>query len=540
MDSAAVLNAETSLLPAQEVASAQEVAPRSLPRRIAGRANWQLVAILVVQAGFSVSLVSSNAAFTDEGFYLWYGHLEWAHWLHGDPLPLYSASSVPQIYPPLGALADSIGGLAGARILGMGFMLGATILVYVTSARLFGRRAAIFGSALWAFSEPALRAALAMYQPMACFLVALSACLAVQAAARPHRLRWVTASGGVLGFAVLTGFPFAIYAPVVVALAFFALTDTVDPRRAMWYTASMLPLAIALPAGIVTVLHLWPNVIENTVGVSRHGFGVTSVARGAWTWEGLIFGLACIAVTTTLFWERHWSRKLLMPTLACAGLLVPLYQAHIGSPINLDKHMLGGTWFLAVAAGYGAARMTAGVRLNPLAAVSATVALLAFPAINGLSEARAAFQEWPNVSALIPRLEPLLATTTRPILVSGRGDISSVLEYYTPQGHDWRRWTVDGSPHDFAAGRFGVVIIVLTAPLDSPQLARQAVSGDTRNVSTEILRLSTSNPYDPPNEFGIVTKVAESGNYRLQDVVPFTTSASDAATGVFAVWVRVR
>lgn len=39
MDSAAVLNAETSLLPAQEVASAQEVAPRSLPRRIAGRAN---------------------------------------------------------------------------------------------------------------------------------------------------------------------------------------------------------------------------------------------------------------------------------------------------------------------------------------------------------------------------------------------------------------------------------------------------------------------------------------------------------------------
>ena len=73
--------------------------------------------------------------------YLWAGHLEWAHWLHGTPLPPFPAyfSGAPVIYPPLGALADSVGGLAGARILSLVFMLGATAL-------------------LWATTEPALRA----------------------------------------------------------------------------------------------------------------------------------------------------------------------------------------------------------------------------------------------------------------------------------------------------------------------------------------------------------------------------------------------
>ena len=54
------------------------------PRR---RICWPLLALLALQAGLSLSLVWSNTAFGDEALYLWAGHLELAHWLHGFPLP---------------------------------------------------------------------------------------------------------------------------------------------------------------------------------------------------------------------------------------------------------------------------------------------------------------------------------------------------------------------------------------------------------------------------------------------------------------------
>ena len=62
--------------------------------------------------------------------YLWAGHLQWANWLHGTAIPPfpYYFSGAPVIYPPLGALADHAGGLAGARVLSLVFMLGATTL----------------------------------------------------------------------------------------------------------------------------------------------------------------------------------------------------------------------------------------------------------------------------------------------------------------------------------------------------------------------------------------------------------------------------
>ena len=53
------------------------------------------------------------------------------------------------LYPPLGALADSVGGLAGARILSLGFMLVASALLWRTASRLFDRRAAFFATAMW-------------------------------------------------------------------------------------------------------------------------------------------------------------------------------------------------------------------------------------------------------------------------------------------------------------------------------------------------------------------------------------------------------
>jgi hypothetical protein len=121
-------------------------------RRALHRLPWALLAIVAIQAALSLWLVWSNTAFQDEALYLWAGHTEWSHWLHGAPVPAFQAyfSGSPVVYPPLGALADTYGGLAAARLLSLGFMLGATSLLYHVTHRIFGSRSAFFSAALFA------------------------------------------------------------------------------------------------------------------------------------------------------------------------------------------------------------------------------------------------------------------------------------------------------------------------------------------------------------------------------------------------------
>ena len=90
-----------------------------------------LIGILTIQAVLSLRLVWNNTAYIDEATYLWAGHLEIAHWLHDTPIPPFQTwfSGAPVVYPPIAALADHIGGLVGARILSLAFMIAATALL---------------------------------------------------------------------------------------------------------------------------------------------------------------------------------------------------------------------------------------------------------------------------------------------------------------------------------------------------------------------------------------------------------------------------
>jgi 4-amino-4-deoxy-L-arabinose transferase-like glycosyltransferase len=163
-----------------------------------------LLAVLAVQAALSLRLVRADTAFQDEALYLWAGHREWAHWLHGMPVPPFPAyfSGAPVVYPPVGALADSVGGLAGARVLSLVFMLGATVLLWGTAGRLFGRRAAFFAAALFATAGPVLHlGAFATYDAMSVLLVALAAWCVVRAGGRQDATGWMAAAGAVLALA---------------------------------------------------------------------------------------------------------------------------------------------------------------------------------------------------------------------------------------------------------------------------------------------------------------------------------------------------
>ena len=139
---------------------------------------WPLLAVLAVQAALSASLVRARTAFGDEALYLSAGHLEWSHWLHGAPIPVYQTwfSGAPVIYPPIEAIADSLGGLAAARLLSLVFMLGVTSFVWGAATRLLDdQRVSFFAAALFAALAPTLHlGSFATYDAPALLLLAMA------------------------------------------------------------------------------------------------------------------------------------------------------------------------------------------------------------------------------------------------------------------------------------------------------------------------------------------------------------------------------
>ena len=154
-------------------------------RVIRERMPWPLLAVLGVQTALSVSMVRARTAFGDEALYLNAGHLDWSHWLHGTQLPDYQTwfSGAPVLYPPIGAIADSLGGLTAARLLSLVFMLGVTSFLWSTATRLLAdERAAFFAAALFAVLAPTLHVgSFATYDALALLLLA---------AAISHRAAW--------------------------------------------------------------------------------------------------------------------------------------------------------------------------------------------------------------------------------------------------------------------------------------------------------------------------------------------------------------
>ena len=218
-----------SAAPARGRAPRPPGAAREPGRRVWAEVGWRpLVAVLAVQTALSLRLVSSNTAFQDEGLYLRAGHLEWARWLHGTPIPDFPSyfSGAPVIYPPVAALADSIGGLAAARILSLCFMLGATTLLWAATARLYGRRAALLAAALFAtLAGTQFLGAFATYDAMALFLLALAAWLGIRSAGCPFRARiaLLIAAGLTLAVADAVKYATALFTPVVLVVVALAV-----------------------------------------------------------------------------------------------------------------------------------------------------------------------------------------------------------------------------------------------------------------------------------------------------------------------------
>jgi hypothetical protein len=397
--------------PGQRPVSHHRAAKQRAPR---SRRTWVslgvLVMIMILQA--LLTLRMTNTAFEDEGLYLYVGHLEIGHLLHGTALqgdyPSYF-SGAPVLYPVLGALADSIGGLAAARALSLVEMLAATGLVYSMTRRLFNERVGLCAAVIFAVTEPTLFLGnLATYDATALVLLAFGAWLVVRFSDDERPLYLLAAP--VLVLAVAVKYATLLYLPSVVALAGLAAAPRLG-RKAL-FTSSVLGAAtLSLLVGAAYLAG--PDYVTGFKFTTLDRFeGTTPTGTLLWDvvqWIGVPFLLAVVGAVG--YARRPFTepgeqiapdggrarRALLGGLMAASSLLAPVEQIKIHTETSLWKHAGFGLLLAAPIAGVGLARVLGDHFRRTQVGIAIWGASLAI----GMTCANNLFNAWPNSTALV-------------------------------------------------------------------------------------------------------------------------------------------
>ena len=343
-------------------------AARSLP--------WPLLAILAVQIVLAVPLIASREIFSDEGLYGYAGRQMLNHWLHGAPVQDFETyfSGSPALYPPISALANDFGGLVGARTLSLVFILGTTVLLFATASRLFGRATGYFAALLFAsLGGTQFLSALATYDTMSLFLLALAAFLAIglpyngDSIAAPMRV--FVLSPILLALADAVKYAAALWNPVVIVLV--AVTPNLAGERSRPPIAYTLRYAAVLAVTLGTCLLIggpkyWLGIMNTTIARTPEQIGIPTpagiVLHLAWAWVGAVIVLALVGLVLVLV-RPHPRRPALIviaAALVVGSVLAPLNQARIETDVSLQKHVVFGAWFGCILAGHAVARFASG------------------------------------------------------------------------------------------------------------------------------------------------------------------------------------
>jgi Dolichyl-phosphate-mannose-protein mannosyltransferase len=419
--------------------------PHSATRRLSTGGpvvvRWPVAAVLAAQAALSLRLVWSNTAFQDEGLYLRAGHLEWARWLHGTPIPDFPTyfSGAPVIYPPIAALADSLGGLAAARVLSLCFMLGVTYLLWATALRLYGQRAALLAAGLFAtLAGTQFLGAFATYDAMALLLLALAAWLGVRAAdcEYPVRLILLLTAGIALAAADAVAYATVLFTPVVIVLV--AAAGWRRHGRTAGLTAGLTVLGVWLvliAAAVIAGGHdYWLGITTSILDRPQSTATVTTVLQHSYVWTSLILVLAVLGAVLAVRSEARG--KLLPAALTVAALLAPVVQARLHTTVSLQKHVVFGAWFAAIAAGYAMARLS---RVDPGRGWAAVMALpiVASTLFGSMGQAASLYHVWPNSAGAVSVLRSAVRLHPGNYLAEDY----DVEAYYLRTVVPWQRWS---------------------------------------------------------------------------------------------------
>ena len=384
--------------------------PNGPARRHTRVSRFLLLCLLAFQALMSLRL--HNTAYLDEAQYLYSGHLELQHLLHGTAVPgnftsLYSGS--PVLYPVVAAALDQVGGLTAARLLSLAEMLSVTVLLYSLSRRLFNERIALCAALLFCVTEPAIFLGnFATYDATSLFLLACAAWIMVRTAA----FRWPVflLAGPVAALAVAVKYAGLLFVPTIAVLPPLACWP-LRGRRVLFYPlAFMAVVGGLLYAGLRLGGHAYATAISSTTTNRAQGATpLTTLARETAEWGGVIFVLALIGTAAYVWRDRTEADESIAPAgsrfrrlclgvvLTGSALLAPAYQAHLHTDVSFQKHIGFGLFFAAPIAGLGLARVLGDHFRRPHIAVAVWCAAL----VLGLVQANIIYQSWPNSTQFV-------------------------------------------------------------------------------------------------------------------------------------------
>ena len=506
-------------------------------RRITGwrvPRSWPLLPVLVVQAVLSLRLVRADTAFQDEALYLWAGHLQWAHWLHGTVIPpfAYYFAGAPVIYPPLGALADSIGDLAGARMLSLVFMLGATILVWSTTRRLFGRRSAFFAAALFAVLGPTLQlGALATTAAPSVFLVALAAWLVMRSGTEGRARARMVAAGVALGLANATRYSTLLFDVFVPVLAVLAALPAVGIRIALRQAAVLVgTLAAFLTAGLLLGGSSYLSGFQRTnLAPVAHTDSPLSVVSHSWYWAGLLVVLAVGGIVISCVRREPRAQIWLLATLTMAVIVGTAEQGWLHTTAVLNQHVGLGAWFTAIAAGYAADRFIALAPAGREQALTSAfcIAALVFPVYLGATQSWAMATSWPNATSFTAIFGPLADHGHGRLLVED----PAIAKYYLKSGSQWQRWSSTRNiilPGGASTG--GPAATSSIAAAGNPAAFDRYIS--MGYFSYVALNFTDTAALD----HGLATLLHHNPNYHIIQVVPYGFEVKPIGQGTYVIW----
>jgi len=363
-----------------------------------------LLAILLLQAVLSLRL--HNTAFEDESLYLYAGHMELQHLLHGAALQGQYASyfsGSPVLYPVAAAYLDQVGGLALARALSLVEMLATTVLLYAMTRRLFNEKIGLCAAGFFAITESAVFLGnFATYDATCLFLLALAAWIMVRTAA----LRWPVFLLAALPAALAVGVKYAglLFVPTIAVLP--ALAGWPERgRRVVWYPAAFGAAVAGLLYGALRLGgKAYMTAISSTTTNRVQGtIPDTTILREAAEWGGVLF-FAAVLGTVAYVWRvrtepeekiapagGRFRRAALGTVLTGTALLAPAYQAHLHTDISFLKHIGFGLFFAAPMAGFGLARIMGDYFRRP----QFGIAVWSLALVLGMVQSSYLFHQWP-------------------------------------------------------------------------------------------------------------------------------------------------
>lgn len=374
-------------------------------RRTKWIARLLLLGILILQAVLSLRL--HNTAFEDESLYLYSGHMELEHLLHGSALQGdYSSyfSGSPVLYPVAAAFLDQIGGLALARGLSLFEMLATTVILYSMTRRLFNERAGLLAAALFSVCESAIFLGnFATYDATCLSLLAFAAWIMVRTSA----FRWPVflLAAPVAALAVGVKYAGLLFVPTIAVLPVLAGWPE-RGRRTLLIPPAFIAAVGALLYGALR-LGGKPYMTAISSTTTNRAQGTTpdlTILREAAEWGGVIFVLAVFG-TIAYAWRVHtepdekiapaggrFRRATLGIVLTGSALLAPAYQAHLHTDISFLKHIGFGLFFAAPIAGFGLARVMGDYFRRPQFGVAAWSLAL----VLGMVQSSYLYHQWPS------------------------------------------------------------------------------------------------------------------------------------------------